>query len=241
MISFNLFFEITKPSFSSLVYNYMGLHKLEEYWMKKIFLTLITLMVFIVLVACAEKEVSKEKNDTEQATENNENEKVKDKEKAIEVDKNLLSVEVTLPSSMFENQNIEDVISEAKADGVKEIIKNDDGSLTYKMSKAKHAEMMKDMEVQINSTLEDLKNNKDFASIKDVVSNKTFSEFTVSVDKESYENSFDGFATLTLAISGMYYQLFNGVSPDKYKVIINLKDEATGELFNSITYPDDLE
>ena len=147
--------ENNQPSFSILVYNHMGLHKLKEKRMKKLFPTLIIMLIMaFVLAACGEKQVVKDVNDSEQATGNKENEK--DKEKAIEVDKDLLSVEVTLPASMFEGQEIEVVIEEAKADGIKEVIKNSDGSLTYKMSKSKHAEMMKEMKNQLNSTIEDI-------------------------------------------------------------------------------------
>ena len=38
--------------------------------------------------------------------------------------------------------------------------------------------------------------------------NKSFSKFTLIVDKEAFENSFDGFAALGLAMTGMYYQAF---------------------------------
>ena len=44
-----------------------------------------------------------------------------------------------------------------------------------------------------------------------------------------------------LGMSGMLYQLFNGVDPDDYKVKINLKDEVTDEVFDSVIYPDALE
>lgn len=36
----------------------------------------------------------------------------------------------------------------------------------------------------------------------------------VEVDKEAFENSFDGFAAFGLGLSGLFYQLFNGANPD---------------------------
>lgn len=62
---------------------------------------------------------------------------------SIEVDKGILNVEITLPASMFEGQDIDETIEEAKKDGIKEAVKHDDGSVTYKMSRSKHNEMMK--------------------------------------------------------------------------------------------------
>ena len=39
----------------------------------------------------------------------------------------------------------------------------------------------------------------------------------------------------------MYYQVFNGASPDEYKVTISVKDAATQKVFDEVVYPDDLE
>ncbi|WP_277585432.1 hypothetical protein [Psychrobacillus antarcticus] len=42
-------------------------------------------------------------------------------------------------------------------------------------------------------------------------------------------------------MSVLLYQLFNGVDSDDYKVKINSKDEVSGEVFDSVIYPDALE
>lgn len=165
----------------------------------------------------------------------------KDENKSIEVDKKLLNVEVTIPATFFEGEEIEQIIAEAKEDGIKEVVQNDDGSITYKMSKADHKKMLKDMENDINSTIEDITTNEDFTSIQDIKANKNFSEFTMVVDQEAFENSFDGFAALSLAFSGMFYQLFNGVAPDDYAVTVHIEDATSGEVFDSIIYPDALQ
>ncbi|WP_010676880.1 hypothetical protein [Bacillus timonensis] len=192
------------------------------------------LLFMMVLSACSgDKEENKATKDKESTEET--------QDEQINVDKGLINVEVTLPASMFEGQDIDKVIADAKAEGVKEVTKNEDGSLTYKMSKAKHKEMMKDMETSINETIEDMKTGEDYVSIKDVTHNKDFTEFTLVVDKSAYENSMDGFAVFGLGISGAYYQMFNGVSEDDYQVTISVKDQATGEVFDKVVYPDDLE
>lgn len=159
----------------------------------------------------------------------------------VQVDKGLLNVEITLPASLFKNQDMDKVIEKAKADGVKDVTPNPDGSVTYKMPKSVHAEMMKKMEKNITDSVQDLKSGNSFKSIKDVTHNKSFSEFTLIVDKSAYEKSFDGFASIGLGMSGMYYQLFNGVSSEKLKVSIQIKDEATKEVFKTIVYPDALD
>lgn len=208
----------------------------EENVMKRILILSLFMLLAIFVSACNQEKAADDKSDASKKAKTEE----KTDEKSIEVDKGLLNVEITLPASFFEDQDIETVISEAKEDGVKEVVKNDDGSLTYKMTKSKHKEMMEELKGSLLETVEDAKSNEDFASIKDVTHNNSFSEFTLVVDQEKYENSFDGFAALGLGISGMYYQLFDGANPEEYKVTIFIKNEATGEVFNTIEYPDAL-
>ncbi|MFF2755091.1 hypothetical protein ACFVR1_15230 [Psychrobacillus sp. NPDC058041] len=208
--------------------------------MKKVLVLILIMLMGSVLVACGKEDTkSIQESDSVQADTEKE-EKSETKSEKIEVDKGLLNVEIKLPASMFEGQDIESVISEAKKDGVDEVTKNDDGSLTYKMSKAKHKEMLKEMQDSILEGIEETKNSDDFVSIKDVTYNKDFSEFVLLVDKEKFQNSFDGIAGFGLGISGMYFQLFNGVNPDNYKVTIIIKDETSGEVLDTVVYPDAL-
>lgn len=199
------------------------------------------MMAVLMLVACGNKEENEPAKQNESASNEVESEVESEDSGAVEIEKNLLSVEVTVPASMIDSDDIDQVIAEAKADGVGEVTKNSDGSLTYKMSKSKHKEMMNEMAAELKSSIEEMTNGEDFSSIKDITPNKTFSEFTMIVDQDVYENSFDGFATLGLGIGGMMYQLFDGVKSDDYKVTIHVKDETTGEEFATVVYPDDME
>ena len=82
---------------------------------------------------------------------------------------------------------------------------------------------------------------EDYESIEDITYNKAFSEITLLVDQEKFDNSFDGFVALGLGITSSYYQIFNGISPDKYKVTIFFKDANTEEVLHSVVYPDAFE
>ncbi|EWG10920.1 hypothetical protein [Cytobacillus firmus] len=199
--------------------------------MKKVIVFMSVMMVLLSACSESEKTAGEKETVTEKTTEESE---------AVEVDKGLLNVEVTLPASMFEGEDADSSIAEAEKEGIK-VTRNDDGSVTYKMSKAKHKEMMKEMETELQKTIADTKNGEDYPSVKEVTNNKDFSEFTLEVDREAYENSFDGFAVFGLGLSGMFYQLFNGVDPEDYEVKILVKDTATGEIFNEVIYPDALE
>ncbi|WHY77832.1 hypothetical protein QNH20_01235 [Neobacillus sp. WH10] len=193
-------------------------------------------LAMTLLAACSSNEQASNSDEKKSSTENKEEKK----NEAVSVDKGLLNVELTLPASLFEGEDIDTVIANAKKDGVKEVTKNEDGSLTYKMSKSEHKEMMKELETNIKDSIEETKTSGDFASIKDITHNDSFSEFTLLVDKAAYENSMDGFAALGYGMSGMMYQMFNGSDADSTKVTIFIKDEATQETIDEMVYPDDL-
>lgn len=198
--------------------------------MKKLLILPLILLLGILLVACSQGDDSgKKKEGAEKAS-----------EETLKVDKGLLNVEVTIPATLYKGQDIDSIISEAKNSGIKEVIKNDDGSLTYKMSKSEHKKMMKELKERLVKSVEELKTSEDFASINDVAYNKSFSEFTLTVNKEKFEGSFDALASFGLALAGMYYQLFNGADVEHYKVTVYIKDESNGEVFDTMVYPDEL-
>ncbi|WP_342433465.1 hypothetical protein [Neobacillus sp. FSL H8-0543] len=201
--------------------------------MKKLtYLFMAFLLAF--LAACSSTETTSKEGKAETKKEE------KKEEQGVEVDKGLLNVELTIPASMFEGENVDTVISEAKAKGIA-VTKNENGSLTYKMSKSQHKKMMEEMEKGIKESLEEMVNGEEFVSLQEVTYNNSFSEFTVLVDKAAYENSFDGFALLGLGISGMMYQYYNGTNADDAKVKIITKDQETQEVIGEVVYPDDLE
>lgn len=147
-------------------------------------------------------------------------------------------VVLRLPAGMFEGMDLDQVIEEAKAEGVKEAVKNDDGSLTYTMSKKHHKEMLTEMGQGIADYTEELVSEGTFASVKAIDFAKDFSEFTLTVDQEAYQGSMDAFAAMGLGIQGMMYKMMQGVPEADQKVTVHLKDESSGDVFDSIVYPD---
>lgn len=198
-------------------------------------------LAMLLLAGCgaeqSEDESAEDGNKKEPVAE----ESTADQDAAVSVDKGVFNVEVTIPASFFEGEDMESVVSHAKEEGIGEATINEDGSVTYKMSKTKHREMMEELSEELEQSLADFEEGEDFPSIQEISHDKKFETFTVTVEREQFENSFDGFSLFGLGLAGSYYQLFNGEDPDHYRVVINLKDAATGKVFDEVIFPDALE
>lgn len=161
------------------------------------------------------------------------------------VDKKLFNVEVTIPSDLLEigdeDIDMDKVVGEAKEEGIKDVTLNDDGSVTYVMSKSTHKKKLDEMRREMQDLMEDIATDENFESIKDIKSNKNFTEFDLIVEKALFENNLDAFAIMGIVFPAMFYQLFDGVDPDNYEAIINVQDEESGEVFDTYVYPDQFE
>ena len=131
--------------------------------MKKILLFSF-MMALSLLAACSSDDKEVSSDNTQNGTKQEKNEE----NESISVDKGLFDVEVTLPSTFFEGEDIETIAKQAKEDGVGEVTQNEDGSITYKMTKSKHKEMMKEMEASVLESVDQITASEDFPSIKDV-------------------------------------------------------------------------
>ncbi|MGM0898245.1 MAG: hypothetical protein ACQEV0_10100 [Bacillota bacterium] len=164
-------------------------------------------------------------------------------EEGVSVDEGLFDVEVTIPSGFFEGEDPEQIAAEAEAEaeGIEEATVNDDGSVTYKMTKAQHEEMMAELAASVEEAKNDIIESGDYPSIETIETSDNYDRFTVNVDREAYEDSFDGFATITLGLVGSFYQLYDGADPDNYEVTLEMTDAETGEVFDTIVYPEALD
>lgn len=153
----------------------------------------------------------------------------------IEVDKNLLTVEVTYPASLVGDDK--DELLNSKEEGIKDIKENEDGSITFTMTKAKYNEMMEEAKAQTIEFLDSMPTSGDFQSIKNVEYNNDFTEIILEVDKEVYENSFDSFASMSIAFTVGFYKVFE--TGDDFTINIKVKDSSTGDIFSETTFPDD--
>jgi predicted nucleic acid-binding Zn-ribbon protein len=153
-------------------------------------------------------------------------------------DKDSRDVEITVPASLVSEDRSEELTDEDKANGIKEIKTNDDGSITITIDKSNYADLVKSYSEDVSSGLSSITN--DFPSIKKVDFNDDYSKILLIVDRRSFEESIDSLSIFSAGFQGMIYQIFAGIQQDEVHVEISIQDESTGEIFQTLVYSDDL-
>lgn len=150
----------------------------------------------------------------------------------LKAEKNLLNVEVTLPASLVKDGEAE-LDEEAKEAGVKEITKNEDGSITMKMTKEAHKELLGSIKESVDESNEEIIADKEnYPSIESITYNDDLTEFTVDVDGASF-NGIESFIAIAFYMEGNIYQALNAVPEDEINTTVNFVDKDSGEVINS--------
>lgn len=159
----------------------------------------------------------------------------------ISVDKNLLTVDITLPASFFEGEDMSDFDADAYAaeQGFNKAVLNDDGSVSINMSKAKHNKLMDEMSKSAEDTFDSMVGAEDSPYIQKITHSESFDTIQIIVDKAGYESGglASAFIPLTVYVPAAFYQMFAGVEAH---CEIKIVDSATGDTIESVTYPDAL-
>lgn len=149
------------------------------------------------------------------------------------------NVEVTITADLLIGANVDDIITKAKEDGIDDVTKNNDGSITYKMSEAKHAEMLEDMKTDVAELVDQVLNGESYRDVKNIEYNDNLSEFTLTVNQEGFALYGQESLVPRLAIQGILYQIYNRTGIDELEVKVNKVDEETGEVFGTTVYPEE--
>ena len=160
----------------------------------------------------------------------------------VEVEKKLLTVDVTIPALFFEDEDMSefDPVAYAEENGYQKAALNEDGSVTVTMTKAKHTELMEEIKTSAESSFSELANNEDYPYIQSIRHSDSFDSVDILVDQSVYDQA--GLEILFLPL-GLYmlagmYRAFDGQDSTCQ---ISFVDAETEEVLSSATYPDDLE
>lgn len=178
--------------------------------MKKIVIVFLSLFMIVNLTGCGNK-----KEQSEQETTNKE-----EKQEKIEVDEGLLEVTITIPASFYESFGVEvsqESLNEESAEaGYKSVTLNNDGSVTYVMTKNQHKQMMSEMADSLEETLQEIIDDES-TSITNIKHNKSFTEFDVTLSTNEV-GLYESFTAIAIYMYGSMYSMFNGDDVDNIYV-----------------------
>ncbi len=208
--------------------------------MKKFGAIMMIALLMLSIEGCETKDEVVKKEEVQTQSEQNikgENIIAVEGEDSLEVEKNLFSVEITLPAAYAGDLTEFDEAAYLKENqGIKEARVLEDGSLFLKMSKKKHDELIGDTRTSMEEAFRELLKDPETPYLKEISWSKDFQDFTIVVNGEAWENAFD-VTPFTLAISTAMYQSIKG---DDFQTTIKIVDEESKEVLQETIFPDDL-
>jgi hypothetical protein len=158
-------------------------------------------------------------------------------DQGITVDKNIFTVDVTLPASFYEGENITQakLNADAAKKGYGKATLNKDGSVTLRMSKAEHSKAVAEMKKSVDDYIRETVNDSPKV-FREITYNKNMTEFNISVDKAKFEEDLaSGMIGFGIGMLSAYFQWFNGI--ENPKTAIKLIDANTGKVFDTQAWP----
>lgn len=146
----------------------------------------------------------------------------------IKVDNNIATVSIVMPAEFVldANQTVED----GKKDGrFTSVVANDDGSVTFTMTKLEHTKFMREIKTSIDDSIENyISECQTITAIEPI---DDYSGFNIHVtDPEEYKNSLDAYSIVGLVLASGIYGRFNGKDITMAEIQIHLFD-ANGNEF----------
>ena len=195
--------------------------------MKKI---IYLLMFVIMLTGCgsanSENSASSEKKETTVKTESEEIKEIEsenidesevEETGKIEVDDGLLTVEIEIPKNIAGDMTQEAADALAEEKGFLSVTLNDDGSITYKMTKKRHNELLSEMKNELTD-FSDYIGTEGYENVTDISANDDLTEFVVSTRSKEL-NTDESFLSMYLFVEGGMYSVFSGNELENIKVI----------------------
>ena len=146
----------------------------------------------------------------------------------VQVENGILTVSITLPADLAQGMTQEQ-LDASKGTTYLDAVLNDDGSVTYKMTKAQHRVLLEQLTASFDQSIQEMIDDNETYSISAVTHNDDYTIFDVSLD--GTELGFgDTISSLLFYMCGGMYGVFNGHRPEH--VIVNFYD-PNGKLIES--------
>ena len=145
----------------------------------------------------------------------------------VQVKNGIMTVSLTVPADLAQNIT-QETIDAGIGTQYQAAFRNQDGSITYKMTKEQHQAMLEQLAVSFDNSLQEMIDNENY-TISNITRNNDFTVFDITLDGAEPSAS-DSFAAFSLYMYGELYGVFNGKRPEH--VIVNYLD-SNGNLIDS--------
>ena len=145
----------------------------------------------------------------------------------VQVENGIMTVSLTVPADLAQNIT-QETIDAGIGTQYQAAFRNQDGSITYKMTKEQHQAMLEQLAVSFDNSLQEMIDDEKY-TISNITRNNDFTVFDISLDGAEPSVS-DSFAAFSLYMYGELYGVFNGKRPEH--VIVNYLD-SNGNLIDS--------
>ena len=134
----------------------------------------------------------------------------------IEAENGLFFVKITIPAELIDSEKTQGDLDAEAGEVYTSATLNEDGSITYKLTKAQHKAMLMEFSSAIDTSIQELVESSDYAFTK-IEHNKDLTVFDATLS--TYEVGFtEGFSTLIFYMYSGFYNLFTGLTPENVQV-----------------------
>ena len=148
----------------------------------------------------------------------------------IEAEKELFDVKLTVPADIIGEVTQEELDESLEKNGYKSAKLNDDGSVTYEMTKSQHQELLDTIAEKLDEAIDDLVNSSDYPAVSSIVPNDDYTYFTVTTSNTEL-SLMETFLAPTLYSYGGMYAAFTTETVDN--IHIDFVNSESGEVINT--------
>lgn len=139
-------------------------------------------------------------------------------------------------SVLMTDEGEANLLSLQNEDGFVDYTVEEDGSMTLVMEVSARDAELENSKVELDNAIAGLLDgDEEVASYVRIEYNDDVSIIDIYVDMGLY-TEWDSFSAINLAFQGYFYQLLAGVKHEEMNGVVNIVNESTGEILNSVMY-----
>ena len=146
----------------------------------------------------------------------------------IQTENGILTASITIPAELVGDEMTQEELDANAESSYISAKLNEDGSVTYKLTKQQHKAMLDDFVETMDQSIQEMLDSEDYA-FTDIKYNDDYTQFdvTLSTDEVGFA---EGFAALAFYVYGGMYGIFSGHTADN--ITVNYYD-SNGNLIDS--------